>query len=115
MLSLLSTSHSRAHTENEQTNKPVDHPGTFRQQISNLKLSKRLDKNSLASEPGDRPLLLLQPQRRLLSQVPLRFSAPYFSSSISRKLSLVPTASPVASINLQKTNNNTSDHMYSDL
>ena len=111
-LNLLSTSHSRAYTENERSNKPLDHLGAFSQQISSLKLSKRLEKNNPISEPGDRPLLLLQPQRRLHSQVPPRLSAPYFSSSIPRKPSPVPTASPVASLNLQKTNDNTSDRMY---
>lgn len=111
ILNLLSTSHGRAHTENERTNKPLDHPGAFSQQISNLKLS---NKNNPSSEHGDRPLHL-QPQRRLLSQVPPRLSASYFSSSMPRKPSPISTTSPVVPINLQKTIDNTSDRKYLNL
>jgi len=112
ILNLLSTSHSRAHMENERTNNP---PSPFSLQLSNFKLPKRLDKNNPSSNPDDRacpPLLLLQPQRRLLSQVPPRFSAPHFSASTPRKSSPIPTASPVASHNPQKINAN---RMYLDL
>lgn len=59
VLNLLSTSRNRMNMENERTNKPLDHPSSFSRQLSNLKLSKRLDKNGPISVPGDhaRPLL----------------------------------------------------------
>jgi hypothetical protein len=117
ILNLLSTSRNRIHTENERTNKPLDHPGAFSLQLSNLKLSKRLNKNNPISEPSDRacaPVPFTQPQPRLLSQVPPRVSAPYVSASTPTNSSLVPAAF-LAPINPQKTNNNSSDRTYLDL
>ena len=117
ILNLLSTSRSRIHAENERTNKPLDHPGAFSLQLSNLKLSKRLDKNNPISEPSDRacaPVPFMQPQRRLLSQVPPRVSAPYVSASTPKNSSLIPAASSLVPIN-QKTNDNSSDRTYLDL
>jgi hypothetical protein len=58
-LNLLSTSRNRMNMENERTNKPLDHPSAFSLQLSNLKLSKRLDKNNPISEPGDHTCLHL--------------------------------------------------------
>lgn len=110
-LNLLSTSRNRIHTENERANKTLDHPGAFSLQLSNLKLSKRLDKNNPISEPSDRacaPVPFTQP--RLLSQVPPRVSA-----SIPANPSLIPSASFLAPINSQKTNNISSDSTYLDL
>ena len=118
ILNLLSTSRNRIHAENERTNKPLDHPGAFGLQLSNLKLSKRLDKNNSISEPSDRacaPVPFMQPQRRLLSQVPPRVSAPYVSASTPKNSSLIPAASSLAPINPQKTNDNSSDRTYLDL
>ena len=115
ILNLLSTSRNRMHSENERTNKPLDHPGAFSLQLSNLKLPKRLDKNISISEPGDRscaPQPFMQPQRRLLSQVPPRVSAPYVSASTPTNSSLIPAASPLAPINPQKTNDNSSDRSH---
>ena len=115
ILNLLSTSRNRMHSENERTNKPLDHPGAFSLQLSNLKLPKRLDKNNSISEPGDRscaPQPFMQPQRRLLSQVPPRVSAPYVSASTPTNSSLIPAASPLAPINPQKTNDNSSDRSH---
>ena len=111
ILNLLSTSHSRVHTENERTHKPLDRSCAFTLQLSNLKLSKRLDKSNSVSEPHA-PLLPLQPQRRLFSQVPLRLSAPYLSAS-TRKPSPFPAASHVVS--LHKTTDDTSDRTCLDL
>lgn len=118
ILNLLSTSRNRIHTENERTNKPLDHSGAFSLQLSNLKLSKRLDKNNPILEPSDRacaPVPFMQPQRRLSSQVPPRVSAPYVSTSTSTNSSLIPAALPLAPINPQKTNNNSSDRTYFDV
>ena len=109
ILNLLSTSRNRIHTENERTNKPLDHSGAFSLQLSNLKLPKRLDKNNPILDPSDRacaPVPFMQP-RRLLSQVPPRVSAPYVSASTPTD-SLNPAASPLAPINPQ----NTSDRTY---
>ncbi|KAF8798606.1 hypothetical protein BYT27DRAFT_6896565 [Phlegmacium glaucopus] len=109
ILNLLSSSHSRAHMENERSNKPLDPLSPFNLQLSNLKLSKRSDKNNPSSNSDDRacpPLLLLQPQRRLLSQVPPRLSEAYFPTSTPRKSSPIPTEPPLASLNLQKANDN---------
>ena len=117
ILNLLSTSRNRIHTENERTNKPLDHPGAFSLQLSNLKLPKRLDKNNPVSEPNDRacaPVPFVQPQRRLLSQVPPRVSAQYVSASTTANSSLIPAALPLAPIN-PKNNNNSSDSTYLDL
>lgn len=60
-LNLLSTSRNRMNMENERTNKPLDHPSAFSLQLSNLKLSKRLDKNHPISEPVDHTCLYLLP------------------------------------------------------
>ena len=115
ILNLLSTSRNRIHTENERTNKPLDQPGAFSLQLSNLKLSKRLDKNNPISEPNDRvcaPVPFMPPQRRL---VPPRVPAPYVTASTSTNSSLIPAALPLAPINPQKTNNDSSDCTYLDL
>lgn len=53
ILNLLSTSRNRMNMENERKNKPSDQPGVFDLQLSNFKLSKRLDINNPISEPGD--------------------------------------------------------------
>jgi hypothetical protein len=118
ILNLLSTSRNRIHTENERTNKPLDHSGAFSLQLSNLKPSKPSDKNNPILEPSDRacaPVLFMQPQRRLLSQVPPRVSASYVPASTSSNSSLIPPALPLAPTNPQKTNNNSSDRTYLDL
>ena len=118
ILNLLSTSRNRIHTENERTNKPLDHPGTFSLQLSNLKLSKRLEKNNPISEPSDRacaPVPFMPLQRRLLSQVPPRVSEPYVSASTPTNSFLISAPSLLPPINPQKTNNNSSDRTYLDL
>ena len=118
ILNLLSTSRNRIHAENERTNKPLDHSGAFSLQLSNLKLPKRSDKNNSILEPSNRacaPVPFMQPQRRLLSQVPPRVSAPYVSASTSTNSSLTPASLPLAPISPQKTNNNSSDRTYLDL
>ena len=117
MLNLLSTSRNRIQTENERTKKSSDHSGTFGLQLSNLKLSKRLEKNNPILEPSDRacaPVPFMQPQRRLLSQVPPRVSAPYVSASTPTNSSLIPAELSLAPINPQKTNNKSSDRSYLD-
>ena len=118
ILNLLSTSRNRIHTENERSNKLLDHSGAFSLQLSNLKASKRSEKNNPILEPNDRactPVPFMQPQRRLLSQVPQRASASYVPASTPTNSFLIPPALPPASINLQKTNNNSSDRTCIDL
>ena len=119
MLNLLSTSRKRIHSDNERTNKLLDHPGAFSLQLSNLKLSKRLDRNSPILESSDRACVpvpfITQPQPRLPSQVPPRVSASYISASTPKNSSLIPAALPPAPINPQKNNNDSSDRTYLDL
>ena len=118
ILNLLSTSRNRIHTENERTSKPLDHSGAFTLQLSNFKTSKRSDTNNPILESSDRacaPVPFMQPQRRLLSQVPPQVSAPYVSASASTNSSLIPAALHLAPINPQKTNNNSSDRTFLDL
>jgi hypothetical protein len=117
ILNLLSTSRNRVHTENERTNKPLDHSGAFSLQLSNLKPSKRSDKNNPILEPSDRACapVLFMPQRRLLSQVPPRVSASYVPASTSTNSSLIPPPFTLAPTNPQKTNKNSSDRTYLDL
>ena len=118
ILNLLSNSRNRIHTGDERTNKPLDHSGAFSLQLSNLKPSKRslADRNTNPIlEPNDRASLpFMQPQRRLLSQVPPRVSTSYVPASTSINSSLAPSALPLAPINPQKADNNSSDRTCFD-